>query len=107
MKVLFIVIFSLNLLFSFGNQVILCKDLKNLNKKIKLVLHKKAQERAQKDAEKFMNKKIIRPFPNLLGQETNISITSRIIEIFWCVPNMPLHEAWYNFYMRNKIVWEK
>jgi len=107
MKFIICIFIGVNLLFSFTTKVILCKDLYGLNNKIKLVLHLQAEERAKKEAENFMEKRIIIPFPDLTGKESNISVTSHIIETFWCLPNMPLHEAWYHFYMKNKWLWKK
>lgn len=57
MKFSFLVLclfFSVN---SFSSEVITCGDARAVGKEAKLILHKQAQERAQKDIETFVEKK--------------------------------------------------
>jgi len=91
--------------------VITCGDIFSLpdtSSETKISLHAKAQKRAQEEAEDFIGKKILNPYPNLLGKKDTIKVFSKIIEMFWCESStIPLHSAYYNFYMRNKKVWRK
>lgn len=103
-------LFFINNVYAYS-KAITCSDAMIFNYKnqseAKLSLHKVAQQRAQYEAEKFMNKTIIKPFPTALGENNkHMTIkTALLIEIFWCYPSMPLHSAYYNFYMSNKSVW--
>lgn len=95
-----------------ASSVITCGDAFRFedNSDGKYSLHKSSQERAQKEAENFMGKKIKKPYGSswILNdtKEQKLENMISLIEIFWCENiNMPLHSAYYNFYMRNKDVW--
>jgi hypothetical protein len=98
------------------SKVIECGDVFVLEDKSenKLALHTFAQKRAQSSAESFMNMKLKFPYgmditqgalsPNKKGGTFEQLIP--IIEVFWCQSaSMPLHSAYYNFYMSNKVYW--
>ena len=73
----------------------------------KMILHKSAQERAQKEIEAFIGKKIIYPYPvtEFGGVDKNGTLEnmSTTITTYWCEYfDKPLHSAYYDFYARNK-----
>lgn len=73
----------------------------------KSTLHKAAQRRAQKEIEEFMERRVINPYAEALGQEGNPESMASLIEVFWCeTPETPLHSAYYRFYSNNKSVFE-
>ena len=91
----------------YASEVITCGDVLTGSDEAKMILHKNAQKRAQKEIEEFIGKKIIYPYPvtgfggvDKNGTPENMAT---IITIFWCESlNKPLHSAYYDFYARNK-----
>jgi hypothetical protein len=87
--------------------VITCGDVSSVGDESKFLLHKAAQQRAEKKIEEFFERKITQPNAALLGQEGSEKSMAAIIETFWCeTPDTPLHSAYYRFYSNNKSVFE-
>jgi hypothetical protein len=103
MKFSFLVLclfFSAN---SFSAEVITCGDARAVGKEAKLILHKQAQERAQKDIEIFVEKTIKTPIVDVWGNKSTVEHMSALIDVYWCETNQtPLHSAYYRFYSSNK-----
>ena len=111
LRFLLLQLFFINYIYAY-DKAITCSDSIMFNYKnqaeSKLSLHRVAQQRAQYEAEKFMNKKITDPFP-IIFEKNNKQMTIKtalLIEMYWCYPSMPLHSAYYNFYMSNESVWK-
>lgn len=90
-----------------ASEVITCGDVLTGSDEAKLILHKNAQKRAQKEIEAFIGKKIVYPYPvtgfggvDKNGTPERMATT---ITAYWCdYLNKPLHSAYYDFYARNK-----
>ena len=96
---LFIIFLSVK---AYSSEVITCDDLlKGISDEAKITLHKDAQKRAQRDIEDYLGKKLIHPYGVSVK---SIEGMAGFIEIYWCSPSQPLHDAWYSFYSRNKAV---
>ncbi len=59
----FFMIFSLFSISSFAGDVITCGDALSVKGEANTILHKVAQERAQKAIESFIEKKLLNPYP--------------------------------------------
>lgn len=91
------------------SSVITCFDVTNDDVSLgaKSALHAQAQQRAQKNIEKFMEKPILKPYVNVFGQSAKAENMAALIEVYWCdSQDKPLHSAYYDFYSRNKNVFK-
>jgi hypothetical protein len=87
--------------------VITCYDASAVGSEAKMSLHAAAQKRAQKAAEDLVEKKIVTPYVNALGQKDTPEMMAAVIEAYWCNSNStPLHSAYFSFYTSNKHVFE-
>ncbi|OUR75856.1 hypothetical protein A9Q75_17320 [Colwellia psychrerythraea] len=87
------------------SKVITCFDVTNdnISRAARSSLHKQAQQRAQRSIELFMEKPILTPYFDGLGQPAKAENMATLIEVFWCDnQEKPLHSAYYDFYSRNK-----
>lgn len=87
------------------SKVINCFDVTNdnISRAARSALHKQAQQRAQRSIEIFMEKPILTPYFDGLGQPARAENMAALIETFWCDnQKKPLHSAYYDFYSRNK-----
>jgi len=97
---LFLGLFSIN---ATGSNAISCGDAMSVGNEAKMALHSQAQKRAQKAIEQFVEKKLTKPYINLLGQRSNAKAMGALIEVYWCeTPSTPLHSAYYRYYSNNK-----
>lgn len=81
---------------------ITCGDARQIKSaEAKKALHALAQNRAQKNVETFLKKKMVNQYINggLIGKPKTLETTMPFIEIYWCYgPSMPLHSAYYSLY---------
>lgn len=109
-RIFVLIIFSVfPLLSNAKSNVVTCSDVvnDNISNGARLVLHKQAQERAQKSIESFMGKKINKPYVDVFGNSAKAENMASVIEVYWCdYPKKPLHSSYYDFYSRNKSVFE-
>jgi hypothetical protein len=100
MLIRFIYLINIVIIYAFaGNNVILCGDVFTASQEAKLVLHEVAQQRAQKEIENFVGKKLIQPY----WGKKDIEMISGIIETYWCeTSSTPLHSAYYRLYSSSK-----
>ncbi|MEA5316078.1 hypothetical protein VB525_19610 [Vibrio parahaemolyticus] len=91
------------------SNVITCFDVMNddVSRAARSALHEQAQKRAQSSIESFVGKPITKPYVNGFGQPAQAENMAAVIEVYWCDSRTkPLHSAYYDFYSRNKIVFE-
>ena len=105
MRLLLFMILAIDVL---NGKVITCGDAMIAKGYNRLYLHDIAQQRAQREIEDFMGKKILTPYPSpIVGKNGTLKSMAALIETFWCeAPTTPLHSAYYNFYSRNKSAFE-
>jgi len=69
----------------------------------KQLLHQAAQQRAQREAENFTEKKIIKPYFTAGSGPGSPESMAALVEIYWCESSStPLHSAYYRLYTTSK-----
>lgn len=91
------------------SNVITCFDVMNddISRAARSALHEQAQKRAQSSIESFIGKPVKNPYVDGIGQPSQAENMASVIEVFWCDSRAkPLHSAYYDFYSRNKVVFD-
>lgn len=90
-----------------ASEVISCGDVTAVGGEARMALHKLAQERASKEIEEFIERRLVTPYVDAFGSAGDEESTASLIEVFWCeTNNTPLHDAYYRLYSRNKHLFE-